>query len=372
MTQVLVTGGLGFIGSHTVDLLIKKGYDVVILDNLDKQIHNGKKPDYTNKKAKCIIKDIRYKSNWIKALKNTDFVIHLAAKVGISQSFWEVRKYMDVNVSGTAQLFDILIKNKDIKNKVKKLVVASSKSLYGEGAYKCETHGIIYPEIRPREQLIAKRWEVTCNLCGKETVPVAVTEEKPPQNLNPYSLSKYATEKLAMEYAYSIGIPAVAFRYFNVYGPRQSLSNPYNGVIAIFLSRLKNGHPPKLFEDGRQLRDFVYIEDVARLNVLALERGEGVFNLGTGQGNSLIDIVSLLKKKLRTSLEPEISQEFRPGDTRHDFADISKLNKYFGKQNFLSLEEGLNKLVDWSATAEAIDRFDKQEKERKMYLNTKE
>ena len=369
MTKILVTGGMGFIGSHTVDKLIQKGYDVRVLDNLEKQVHLGKKPNYLNDRAEYIIGDIRRASDWKKALDGVENVIHLAAAVGVGQSFWQPKKYFEVNATGTAILYEILTKNKKIKNNIKKIVVASSKSIYGEGAYRCKIHGLVYPNLRSIEQMKNKEWEVRCPECLNQIEPTAIIESKSAQNLNPYALSKYCTERLAIDYSYSLNIPTVAFRYFNVYGPRQSLSNPYTGILAIFLSKIKNNKAPIIFEDGKQLRDFVYVEDIAEFNLKALERGEGVYNLGTGKTNSLISLAEEIKKQFNSNIELNVTGEFRPGDNRHDFADISKLEKDFGKYSFTDISSGMKKLIEFGKLSDAVDFSNKSEKERKKYLN---
>lgn len=226
MTTVLVTGGRGFIGSHTVDELLKEGYRVRSLDNLEPQVHAGQRPVRLPKGVDDLRGDIRNPKHWRKALVGVDYVVHLAASVGVAQSFWQARKYISVNSAGTATLFELLTRERGLRRSVQKVVVASSKSLYGEGAYRCRTHGEVYPGVRPVAQLRRKEWEVRCPRCDRNVSPVAIREEKPPQNLSPYALSKYDAERLAMNYSYALGLPVVAFRYFNVYGPRQSLSNP--------------------------------------------------------------------------------------------------------------------------------------------------
>lgn len=368
MEKVLVTGGMGFIGSHTVDRLVEDGYNVTVLDNLEKQVHLGKVPEYRNKKAEYLFGDIRYRKHWMKALEGVEYIIHLAGAVGIGQSFWQGRKYMDINVGGTATLFDILINNKSVSRNIRKIVVASSKSLYGEGTYECREHGIIKPLPRSLEQLRLHQWEVLCPVCGKPTSPVPTKEDKPPQNLNPYSLGKYATERMAMFYSDVLGIPSVALRYFNVYGPRQSLSNPYTGVVAIFLSRLKNNHRPVLFEDGKQMRDYIYVKDVADINVKSLTKGSGVYNVGTGKPTSLQEVVSILNRILNTNIEPEITGDFRPGDNRHDYADNSRLVSEYGISKFTGFEEGMRELILETKSWKAKDMFEKEEAERKKFL----
>jgi dTDP-L-rhamnose 4-epimerase len=368
MEKVLVTGGLGFIGSHTVDRLIEEGYWVTVLDNLERQVHLGNVPEYRNKKADYIFGDIRYRKHWMKALEGAEYIIHLAGAVGIGQSFWQGRKYMDINVGGTATLFDILINNKSMTKDIRKIVVASSKSLYGEGTYKCEEHGKITPMPRDIEQFRSHQWEILCPVCGRPASPIPTRENKSPQNLNPYSLGKYATERMSMFYSDVLETPSVALRYFNVYGPRQSLSNPYTGVVAIFLSRLKNNHRPVLFEDGKQMRDYIYVKDVADINVRSLTKGSGVYNVGTGKPTSLLDVVSTLNRLLNTNIEPEITGNFRLGDNRHDFADNSRLISDYGISDFTEFEHGIRALIAESKSLKAIDMFEKEELERKKFL----
>lgn len=368
MEKVVVTGGLGFIGSHTVDILIKEGYQVTVLDGLERQVHLGIIPEYRNKKANYIFGDIRYRKHWMKALYGAEYIIHLAGAVGIGQSFWQGKKYMDINVGGTAALYDVLINNKSLAKDLRKIVVASSKSLYGEGTYKCEEHGKITPMPRGIDQLKLHQWEILCPVCGKPTSPVPTREDKPPQNLNPYSLGKYATERMAMFYSDVLGIPSVALRYFNVYGPRQSLNNPYTGVVAIFLSRLKNLHKPVLFEDGKQMRDYIYVKDVADINASSLTKGSGVYNVGTGKPKSLLDVVLTLNRVLNTNIQPEITGDFRPGDNRHDFADNSRLISDYGISDFTAFDQGINALIMESKSFKAKDMFEKAETERKKFL----
>lgn len=369
MQRILVTGGLGFIGSHTVDELVKHGYSVTVLDNLDTQVHRGKPMVYKNEQADYVIGDIRHRKSWLKALSDVEGIIHLAAAVGTAQSFWQSKKYMDVNVSGTSLLYEILTNEAKLREKIEKIVVASSKSIYGEGAYICERDGEQYPDIRPIEQLKRGEWELKCPVCGRIMKPTAVGESKPSQTPNPYSLSKFATEQMAMDYSRTLDIDAVAFRYFNVYGEKQSLSNPYTGVIAIFMSRLKNGNPPFLFEDGKQMRDYVYVKDVAKLNVSALKRGRGVYNVGTGRPTSLLDIVKYLNRKMCKDISPIISNDFRPGDNRHDFADNRRLYRDFDVRDFVELKDGISLLASWSETQEAVDLFEIEERERRKYLS---
>ena len=369
--RVLVTGGAGFIGSHTTDMLIEKGYAVRIMDNLENQVHQNKKPDYLNSSVEFVSGDIKDKNLWRKVLSDVDAVIHLAAMVGVGQSMYQPVRYIMANTVGTAIMYEVILEKPELKKQIQKIVVASSKSIYGEGAYRCKTHGIVYPNYREISQLEKGDWEVHCPSCGEYVEPVGVTEEKPVQNLSIYALSKYDTERVAIDFGIALGIPTVAFRYFNVYGPRQSLSNPYTGVIAIFLSRLKNSNPPIVYEDGNQLRDFIYIEDIARVNTLALESDSvtaDVFNVGSGRPTSLNKILELLSGLTGINVDSDITKRFRSGDNRHDFSDISKINKKLGYKPKFELKEGLRRLIEWSETQEAIDKFNEAEEERRKYF----
>ena len=373
--KVLVTGGAGFIGSYTVEALLQKGYEVRILDDLEFQVHHGKMPEYLDwEKVEFIYGDIREIDTWEKALEGVEAVIHLSAMVGVGQSMYQPLRYLEVNTLGTANLYYLLLKNKELRKQIKKIVVASSKSIYGEGAYKCKDHGIIYPNPRSIDQLKKKDWEMHCPYCGEYTEPVGIKEDKFPQTLSIYALSKFDTERIALMYGYAFEIPTIALRYFNVYGPRQSLNNPYTGVCAIFLSRIKNNNPPIIFEDGKQSRDFIYVEDIARANLMALETEKFIvdaFNVGTGERISILEIAQMLIELCGKDLEPRITQEFRSGDNRHDFADITNIQKTLGWRPKWKLKEGMEKLVEWSQTQEAIDMFEEAEKERKIVLETK-
>jgi dTDP-L-rhamnose 4-epimerase len=368
--RVLVTGGAGFIGSHTVDLLISKGYDVKVFDNLEKQVHLNKKPNYLNPKAKYFFGDIRRIKDWTEAIKDVDAIIHLAALVGVGQSMYQPKRYLIINTIGTSNLYEILIKKRNISKRIKKIIVASSKSIYGEGAYYCKEHKLVYPNLRQRGQLEKKDWEVHCPYCNDYVKPVGINEDKPVQNLSIYALSKYDTERIAINLGFALKIPTIALRYFNVYGPRQSLSNPYTGVLAIFLSRIKNNRSPIIFEDGKQMRDFIYVGDIAYVNLLALESDRsGIYNVGTGRPVSILEVAKMMLKILDSKVQPIITEEYRYGDNRHDFADISKIREELKFQPKWSLEKGIESLVEWASKENAIDMFDKAEMERKKYLS---
>jgi dTDP-L-rhamnose 4-epimerase len=370
--KVLVTGGAGFIGSHTVDLLIDKGFDVVILDNLEPQVHANKKPDYLNPKAKFVLGDITNLDTWKSVLKDVDAIMHLAAMVGVGQSMYQPVRYLNVNTIGTAKLYETLLAKPELRKRIQKIIVASSMSIYGEGAYACKNCGIVYPGLRSKQQLEKKDWEIHCPKCGEYVKPILTSEDKPPLNLSTYALSKYDQEKISLNYGFALNIPTAALRYFNVFGPRQSLSNPYTGVCAIFSSRIKNNNLPTIYEDGKQTRDFIYVEDIARANILCLEKFNGIdsFNVGSGNSTSILKIAETLIKLYRSNVEPKITEDFRLGDVRHASGDVSRIKKKLGFTSRTSLQEGFKKLIEWSETQEALDKFEEAEKERMKYLGS--
>lgn len=368
MARVLVTGGLGFIGSHTVDQLIKSGHEVVVMDNLEFQVHNDKWPEYANQDAEYVIGDVRFKKHWRLALKGVEYVIHLAGIVGAGQSFWETRKYVNVNIDGTATLFQLLVTEPEFRYKVNKFITASSKNVYGEGVYRCLEHGVFYPPLRSLEQLKSKDWEIKCPKCHRASIPLPIPETKPLQNPSPYALTSYAVEQLTSNYSYALDIPSVSFRYFSVYGPRESFANPHRGALATFVFRLFNDRPPVVYEDGKMLRDQIYVGDVARANVAALSHGKGTYNLGTGRPISVTKLAEKIKSYMGSDIGPTISEETRLGDNRHDYADMKKFKDDFRISTFTSIEKGIKKFVDWGYIHDSIRNFDKFESQRKYYI----
>src|SRR5437763_3398825 len=295
----LVTGGAGFVGSHLVDALVAAGHNVRVFDNLTPQVHsNGKIPDYLSKEIELVIGDMRDERAVPLALEGMDVVFHFAAAVGVGQSMYEIAHYMGVNTQGTAVLLQQLLNR---RNRVEKLIVASSMSIYGEGKYLCAQCGEVAPPLRSAEQLKARQWEVTCPVCGEALAPIATDESKLLQCPSIYALSKKDQEEMCLLYGRTYGLPVVALRYFNIYGARQALSNPYTGVLAIFASRLLNGNPPLIFEDGRQMRDFVHVSDIARACRLALEVPEAadqVLNIGSGRQYTVLEIARAMAEVL--------------------------------------------------------------------------
>lgn len=363
--KILVTGGAGFIGSHLVDQLILKGYDVTILDNLTPQVHGEKVPTYLNKKAKFIKGDVTNTQDIKKALEGIEAVYHEAAVVGVGQSMYEIENYTLNNSLGTAKLLDFLANN---KHSVKRIFVASSMSAYGEGLYKCSTCGLVRPPLREDAQMSKKDWELHCPNCNQILTPIGIPETESFKCNSIYAVTKQSQEDMVMIFGKAYGIPATAFRYFNVYGPRQSLSNPYTGVAAIFLSRLKNDNPPVIYEDGMQTRDFISVYDIADANVFCLENEKSfgkVFNLGAGNPVSIKGIAEILAKLLGKNIKPEIAEKFRSGDVRHCSADISLIKNILGWEPKWDFEKGMQDLINWGEKEEAKDTFDEAAKELK-------
>ncbi len=364
--KVLVTGGAGFIGSHIVDKLVNEGYKVTILDSLDKQVHQGKLPPYLNNKATFIKGDVLNYTDLEKAINGIDAIYHEASAVGVGQSMYQIDRYVKQNSYGTAKLLDFLA-NK--KHKIQRIIVASSMSAYGEGLYNCLTcNKLIRPPLREDKQMSRKDWELHCPTCNNYLTPVGIPETEKFSCNSIYAVTKQTQEDMFMIFGKTYGIPATAFRYFNVYGPRQSLSNPYTGVAAIFLSRLKNNEVPVIYEDGLQARDFISVYDIAEANVLALENSKTsnqIFNLGTGNPIAIKDISLTLSRLIEKDLPPKITNNFRSGDVRHCFADNSKIKKFLKWNPRWSFEQGMIDLIQWSKKEQANDTFTKASQELK-------
>jgi dTDP-L-rhamnose 4-epimerase len=353
---VLVTGGAGFIGSHLADELLAHGYAVRVLDALDAQVHGeGRKgPAYLDRSVELVVGDTCDKQAVQRALDGVDAVFHFAAAVGVGQSMYEVAHYTRTNNLGTAVLLEALI-----ERPVEKLVVASSMSLYGEGLYRRAGGEVRDARERSLEQLRRGDWEVRDD-DGEPLQPFPTPETKTPAIASVYALSKFDQERMCLMIGRAYRIPTVAMRFFNAYGPRQSLSNPYTGVLAIFASRLLNGHAPVIFEDGLQQRDFVSVHDVARACRLALEKPQAdgkVFNVGSGQPQTVRDIAARLARVMgRPDVRPEILGKYRVGDIRHCFADITKAGTVLGYEPQVTLDKGMAELASWLEGQAAVDR----------------
>lgn len=369
--KVLVTGGAGFVGSHTADLLMERGYQVTILDNLEPQVHGQerKPPDYINKNATLIHGNVLDRELLTKTIREVDAIVHLAAMVGVGQSMYQIERYVDANTRGTSNILDVLV---NTENNIKKLVVASSMSIYGEGKYHCEKCASnVYPRLRNEAQLEKKQWDHFCPTCGYPLTSLPTDEEKLLLSTSIYAMTKRHQEEMCLLIGKTYGIPAVALRYFNIYGSRQALSNPYTGCAAIFTSRILNNKPPYIFEDGNQTRDFIHVKDVAQANLSALEQNNADYqaiNIGTGKPLSIKNLAETLTKLYnKPNLQPYISNEYRKGDIRHCYADTAKAQKLLNFKPSVNLQGGLKELADWAQTHGwgAVDLFDKSLRELK-------
>ncbi len=358
--RILVTGGAGFIGSHIVDELVKRGNKVIVYDNLEPQVHGKEQkiPDYLNKEVEFIKADIRDRESLKKVVQRVDVIFHKAAMVGVGQSMYKIEHYVSVNCLGGAVLLDILANE---KHSIRKLIVASSMSIYGEGEYNCKKCGKVAPSLRPMDQLLNHDWELKCINCGNELLPIPTSEEKKIIPNSIYAITKRDHEEMFLVTGGAYNIPTVALRYFNVYGSRQALSNPYTGVAAIFSGRLLNNNPPLVFEDGLQTRDFIHVSDIVQANMLAMEKDEAnyeVFNVGSGRKLSILEIAKIIAKNLNKNIPPDIAGKFRKGDVRHCFADSSKISKKLGFKPKISFEKGMEELIIWVAKQEAEDKVE--------------
>lgn len=353
MKKVLITGGAGFIGSHIALRLIEKGYDVTVFDNLLEQIH-GEKPDKTSP-LYCSIKD---KTWFIKAdvcdkvaleeaIIDVDYIIHLAAETGTGQSMYEIKRYVDVNIGGTALLLDVLTNS---KHHVKRVVVAESRAIYGEGKYHCEKCGDVYPTERRDEDMAKGDFECHCPKCGGKVTLVATTEDSAIHPSSVYGIGKQVQGQLVHLICKNIGVESVSYRYQNVYGPGQSLTNPYTGILSIFSTRIKNHKEINIFEDGLESRDFVYIDDVVEATIAGMEVPEAnghVFNIGTGIATDVLTVAKTLCKHYDIVVPLQVTGNYRIGDIRHNYADITLAKKILGFEPKVSFDEGIKRFTEW-------------------------
>ena len=347
MKNILVTGGAGFIGSHIVDGLIERGHRVRVLDALVEQVHGGAGPQHLNPNAEFLQGDVCDPQLVDRALEGVDVVYHKAAEVGVGQSMYEIARYVKANDFGTAVLLEAIVKRRP---QIQKLVVASSMSIYGEGAYACDNCGPVLPKLRALPQLLDRDWEINCPQCGGKVKPVPTNEDKPLIPSSVYAISKQDQEQFCLVVGRAYDIPVVALRYFNVYGPRQALSNPYTGVCAIFSGRLLNDQAPMVFEDGEQTRDFVHVSDIVQANMLALETDKADYqalNIGTGSPISISEIALMLARGLGKDIRPEVTGKYREGDIRHCVADISRARALLGYEPKVKLADGIPELLEW-------------------------
>ncbi|HZQ91227.1 MAG TPA: NAD-dependent epimerase/dehydratase family protein [Terriglobales bacterium] len=353
--RVLVTGGAGFVGSHMVDALLARGDEVTVFDSLSPQVHGAAFPRYLAREAEFVRGDMRDIRALRRVVRGQDAVFHLAAAVGVGQSMYEITHYVGANTQGTANLLQAIL---DERRPLEKLVVASSMSIYGEGQYRCDACGPVAPPPRPALQLRAHDWEALCPACGSVLAPVATDESKPLQCTSYYALSKKDQEEMVLLFGRTYGVPAVALRYFNIYGTRQALSNPYTGVAAIFAARLLNRRAPLVFEDGKQTRDFVSVHDVVAANLLALDSAtadQQAINIGCGEPVTIREVAEVLAEALNIETMPEITGKYRAGDIRHCFADIARARQLLGYEPRHTFRSGVGELVQWLGSQSAED-----------------
>ena len=367
--KVLVTGGAGFIGSNLSLKLLEKGYEVTVLDNLSPQIHepnNSPLYDSIKDKVTFIKGSVLNYDDWKKALVEVDVVVHLAAETGTGQSMYEIEKYTDVNIKGTSIFLDILANE---EHRVKKMVIASSRAIYGEGKYLCEVDGIVYPKEREDKDMAKSDFNVKCPICNKNVKLLATDEESKIHPSSIYGITKQVQEEMFLLMGKSLNIPAVAFRYQNVYGAGQSLSNPYTGILSIFSTRIKNGNDINIFEDGKESRDFIYIDDVVDATILGIEKDEAdgeVFNVGLGKPIDVLTVANTLVKAYHSTSKISVSGNYRLGDIRDNYADLTKIKEKLGFEPKVSFEEGINRFTQWVEKQSVVkDRYEKSIEEMK-------
>jgi dTDP-L-rhamnose 4-epimerase len=358
--KVLITGGAGFIGSHLADRLLADGHEVRALDNLDPQVHaGGERPDYLDPEVELQTSDVRDRDAVRRALDGVDALVHFAAAVGVGQSMYEIERYTSINAIGAAVVLEEALERRDA---VRKLLVASSMSIYGEGQYRNPGTGVsgLAPWLRPETQLASREWDVLAE-DGTRLEPEPTAETKPLRPTSIYAINKRDHEEMFLAVGAAYGLPAVALRFFNVYGERQALSNPYTGAAAIFSSRLLNDRPPLVFEDGRQTRDFIDVRDITRCCVLALTQdgADGrTLNVGTGVPTSVLAVAETIARGLGKDVEPEIIGKYRAGDIRHCYADTRLAEQLLGFRAELPFEAGMQDLLAWLEGQEAEDSVD--------------
>lgn len=371
--NILITGGAGFIGSNLSLKLIEKGYNVTILDNLSPQIHSENSPLFHSIKDKVnfIFGTVLCYDDWKKALENIDVVVHLAAETGTGQSMYEIEKYTDVNIKGTSIFFDILANE---QHSIKKILVASSRAIYGEGKYSCDIHGIVYPTERKSIDMENGDFDPKCSICMRNVELMATDEESKIHPTSIYGITKQVQEQMFMVMGKSLGIPAVAFRYQNVYGAGQSLSNPYTGILSIFSTRIKNGNDITIFEDGLESRDFVYVDDVVEATILGIEKDEAngqVFNVGLGVGIDVLTVANTLLKAYNSNSKITLSGNYRIGDIRHNYADLTKIKERLGFEPKVNFVEGIQRFTTWVNQQKVVeDRYElsiEEMKEKGLY-----
>ena len=358
MSAVLVTGGAGFVGAHLVDALLERGERVRVLDNLDPLAHAGGRPEHLAPDAELVVADLRDRERVERSLAGVDRVFHLGGVVGNGESMVNVRRAVEANCVGTATLLETAIARRDA---IRRIVVASSMVVYGEGSYRCGRHGVVAPPPRAEAQLRARDWEARCPRCGEPVEPVPTAEDAPLRPTSVYGVTKRDQEELALVLGRAYGLETVALRYLNVYGPRQALANPYTGVAAIFAARVLSGRPPRVFEDGGQLRDLVHVSDVVAATLAAMTApgapGHAI-NVATGDRVSVLELARAVAEALGSEVEPDVTGEYRAGDVRHCFADTRRARELLGFEATRDLRGGLPELAEWVAAQRVEERGD--------------
>ena len=355
--KILITGGAGFIGSTLALKCIERGDEVTVLDNLSPQIHGDKEDSFLFQRIKdkvnFILGDVRNVYDWEQALKGQQVIVHLAAETGTGQSMYEIQRYMDVNITGTGIMLDLLANH---EHKVEKVVVASSRAIYGEGKYwNKDLNAAVYPVQRDDVDMKKGDFEPKCPLTGNEVVLMATDEDSKIHPNSIYGLTKYNQEQAVLIACRALNIPAVAFRYQNVYGPGQSLKNPYTGILSIFSTRILNGNGINIFEDGKESRDFVYIDDVVNATILGMDSKTAdyqVFNVGLGQNISVMEVAETLIKHYGKQIDIQVSGQYRIGDIRHNYADLAKIKSILGFSPKISFDEGIKRFTSWVLSQE--------------------
>jgi dTDP-L-rhamnose 4-epimerase len=366
VARVLITGGAGFVGSHTADALLAAGHEVRVLDILHPQVHGAerRRPDYLDESIELVVGDVRDTELAVSVLDGVDAVFHLAAETGVGQSMAEIERYVDVNVSGTAALWEAI---RRAKERPERLVLASSRAVYGEGAYDCSNCGRVHPGARDAASLAAGEWRPHCPRCRRPTQPAPTPESSPRLPVSVYGLTKQLQEDVCTFMATAIGVGLVVLRYFNVFGERQSLANPYTGLLATFATRLSAGKPVTLYENGEPVRDFVHVTDVAAANLLALDvpvENESVFNVGSGRGIALSELVTRLEAACGAESAVEARPRYRIGDIFASLADLEQARRTLGFEPRILLDEGLALFAAWlREQAPSLDRSEAVEDE---------
>jgi len=361
--KILITGGAGFIGTNLIKVLLKEEWNIVVLDSLIKQVHPDGKWEKPGQ-VKFFHGDVRDKEIVSKALEGVDYIVHLAAETGVGQSAYEIARYASVNVFGSAVIFEEA--SKHIKH-LKGIVLASSRAVYGEGRYICERCGDVYPVGREADDLKQGIWEPFCPKCKGRIEPTGSTEDQPLNPASVYAITKHNQEQLVAQFTRSFNIPSIALRFQNVYGPGQSLSNPYTGILSIFSTRIMSGNPVLIYEDGNEKRDFVYIDDVVNSICLPLKKGFSdfdIYNVGSGVGTTVLEVAKILAEEISGNVPVKVVGKYRDGDVRHAQAEIKKIQEKFGFRPAISVREGLRSFVAWvKQQPKREDRYEMMEKE---------